>query len=145
MLAHRLEQGLACVALQMSHHTLIVTGRIHFASGKSIKPNATSALICVAVTADGSMVDPVQLCILDIKPTLQITYIRANRRAYVVLLGTLVEGWAHIEMSIGSQCYSGIACATVVHIIKCHAVSQQIQLRRHSCQQQSFGLIGQHL
>jgi hypothetical protein len=40
------------------------------------------------------MVDSVQLCILDIKPSLQITYIIANRRAYAVLLGALVEGWA---------------------------------------------------
>ena len=96
--------------------------RINFESHFAVKPDTTLALVGIAMAADRSILQLVELLVLDVKPMLKV--------ADAVLLVFIVESWADIELPIGSKRDSRVACSAVVHLLEHHAVGKKVQLWR---------------
>ena len=95
---------------------------VHLKRGLAVKPHAAAALVCVALAAERSVVEPVQLGVLYVEA--------AVKAAYGVSVVAQVERGADIKLAVWGERYVGLPCPAVVHLVEHHAVGQDVQLRR---------------
>ena len=129
MLADIEQELTAGIALKVGNHTLFVARGIHLVSSFAVEPHAAFALIGIAAAAERSMVEAVELLVLDVKTMLKIADAELCLAESKVLIVTReIERRTDVEASVGRErnvLHAGVA---IVHLVEHHAVGEQVQL-----------------
>ena len=129
------QQGATCVALDVRHHALLVRGRVDVPSQLAVEPEATAALVGVAVAAQRRVVEAQELRVGDVQAFFEVADRVVRRWLVVVQLVehlhplVVVERRAEVELPVRGKGDVAHTRLAVVHLVKHQPVSQKVKLR----------------